>query len=55
VLTENRGKHGGKPASLPAAQFTDLKVDDAFDTIIAWLYSKLETPVVAAVTQRSAG
>lgn len=41
IIKRNRHLHSKGPSSLPGPQYSNLKTDDAFATILAWLNSKL--------------
>ena len=42
IVRQNRqNQQHDEPASISAAQFSKLGQDDAFQTIIAWLYSRV--------------
>lgn len=41
IIEENRDRPHGLPLSQPSPSLTDLGSDDAFSTIMAWLYSRI--------------
>ena len=53
IIKLNRDSHSTGPLALPGPQFSNLMNDDAFGSILAWLFSKL--PRMTTVGWKTAG